>query len=197
MVREVETSSQEEMTDVSGDRLEVAGTFHCIVDLMKDGEMPYSDDDFDGFSARLRVVEGDHAGKTLGVLLRDPNDSHSDKGAFCRRRQTAFFIATELMAVGDINKSVSIDEGEAADAQVICKFKFGKANDDGVKYLDLDGEKVYHVDDPRVADVPKCKDELSDIDKDFRRDAAYFAPILPKESKKKKKAAPVVNEDGL
>ena len=182
MGRTVDTSSSEEMLDNSGDRLETPGSYHFMVLLMKDQEMAYSDDHVDGYSAQLQVIHGEHAGKTMGVTLYDPNASNKDGGAFLRKKQTSFFIAANLMTPAQIGTSVEIDETQAAGAQLIATTKLGQVSEKtGKQYLEIDGLKNYHVDDPRAKDVPKNREELAAINEAYRRlDPAFFEPIMPK-----------------
>src|SRR6056297_3752229 len=140
MARALETSTPEELIEGNVDRLEAEGTFHFLILLMKDQEMAYTDDRVDGYSAQLQVLEGEHAGKSLGITLYDGNASHKDSGAFARKKQTAFFIAANLLTPQQMGQSITIDETQGAGAQVIAKIKYGKENDKtGKRYLDIDG----------------------------------------------------------
>lgn len=167
--------------DMSADptRLEAEGEFHFYVKDIRDGMKPYNDDALEGFSVILQVLGGEHDGKSIGVTFRDGQMTHKDGGEFCRKMQAAFCVGTNLLSPQQLNGSdVSFDEQAALNHQVIAAVKLGKPTDAGKRYLDLDGLKIYHVDDPRVADVAKSAEALAAIDPAFRRPAEFFAPLV-------------------
>ncbi len=192
--------------DVAGEntRLEAEGYFHCFIKDVKDGQVHYGDEAVEGFSAFFQVVEGEHKDKTLGTTLRDGLASHSDGGDFCRRIQAAFCIAANLLTPSQLNGGqASFDEQNARNQQVIIKVKLGKEKN-GKRYHDLDGTHIYHVDDPRVKDVPKNAEALALLPPALRHDEAYFEPLLPKGRKPAASAAsggttaaPVFDPSGL
>jgi hypothetical protein len=207
MGRAIAAPTTEEMTE-GGERLEAEGTYHFLVLICKDQEMPHNSDYFDGYSAKLQVFHGPHEGKEIGILLQDGSDN-KDGGAFARKKQTAFFIATNVMSIAQMGQSVEINESIAAGAQVVATVKLGKVSEKtGKQYLDIEGLKIYHVDDPRVKDVPKDTAMLKSINAAYRHEAKYFEPILPKHADhggskppKNPPASPAadepVNEEGL
>lgn len=165
-----------------GTRLEAEGYFHFSVKDVRPEQKPYSDDALDGFSVILEVVEGEHAGKTIGVSMRTGLETHKDKGEFCRKVQTAFGLATNQLTPDHLGKKVSYEETSCRNHQVVAKIKLGKPTDSGKQYYDLDGRHIYHVDDPNVKDVPKNAAELAKLDKvpGLRKPAEYFEPLYKK-----------------
>jgi hypothetical protein len=179
------------------DRLEADGYFHVYVKDVRDGEPHYDNTAIEGFSCHFQVMGGEHDGKTAGTTLRDGQLTHKDEGEFCRKYQSAFCVATNLLTPAQLNGGeVSFDEQAATNHQLIIKVKGKKKKDDNSadpkKFYDIDGLGFFHVDDPRVADVPKSPDALAMIDPAFRRPAEYFAPLV---SDKKGGAAQTKKQD--
>ena len=179
------------------DRLEADGFFHVYVKDVRDGEPHYDNTAIEGFSCHYQVMGGEHDGKQLGTTLRDGQQTHQDEGEFCRKYQTSFCVATNLLTPAQLNGGeVSFDEQAARNHQLIIKVKGKKKKDDNSadpkKFYDIDGLGFFHVDDPRVADVPKLPDALAMIDPAFRRPAEFFAPLV---SDKKTSAAQTKKQD--
>jgi len=177
--------------DNNGDRLDVEGYFHVYVKDVRDG-MPHNKDDaIEGFSVNMQVIDGEQDGKQQGTTLRDGQETHKDGGEFCRKFQAAFCVATNLLTPAQLNGGdVSYDEQAATNHQLIIKTKLGKPDANNKRWLDIDGVGFYHVDDPRVADVPKSQAALAQIDPAFRRPAEYFAPLLGDKKGGAKTSAP-------
>lgn len=168
--------------DVYGqsDRLEAEGVFHFQVKDVKVGEMAHGDKALDGFSAKLSVLEGEHSGKEIGINFLNGQPTHKDGGESCNRKQAAFCIATNLLTPAQLTGGeVSFNEEDARGQQVVAEMRLGKANDSGKRYLELFFSNIYHVDDPRVKDVPKNAAALSIIPAELRRNADFFTPLLP------------------
>jgi hypothetical protein len=186
MPRTMKTPQADEVFS-EGSRLEAEGYFHVFVKDVRDG-MPHNKDDMiEGFSCHLQVLGGEHEGKVQGTTLRDGQDTHKDGGEFCRKVQAAFCVATNLLTPDQLNGGdQTFDEGAAVNHQLVIKTRLGKPDANNKRWLDIDGASFFHVDDPRVADVPKVVEAINQIDKAFRRPPEFFAALIPD----KKKSAP-------
>ncbi len=180
-----------ETTEGHSDYLEVEGKFHFIIEAMRDGKNSKGDV-YKGFTFDVKVAEGEHAGKKVGLSLSDPDPTHKDQGDFARRRQAAFLIATNLMAPSQLGKPVAFDPDNALGAQFVAELVHSKdQNKKPTKFLEIKGTNIYHVDDPRVMDVPKDNETLSIIDPANRRKPEYFEPLMKKAATK---SAPAKND---
>jgi hypothetical protein len=183
-----------------GERLESEGTFHFVVKHVKDGERP-GGKAAEGFMVDLQVLEGEHEGKSIQLFLQDGQASHNDGGAFCRRRQCAYLVASNGIEISALSAPFSFEPEATEGQQIIARMKLGKATDQGNRYLDFGGLEIYHVDDPRTEKVAKSAEALKLLPKELRRPAEYFAPILPggggSKSSKPAAKAPELDLDGL
>ena len=181
MARTIETTTTEEMQDTGG-FLDVPGKYHFLVKVIKDGVMPNSDDlmNHPGLGLVLEVLHGPETGKTCGLMLGDPDLSHKDRGAFAKKKQQAFLIAANVIAIKHLNGSeISYDEQAAKGAQIIAEVEQQKdQNGDLKKFLDWRYANIWHVDDPRAASVEKDHEALKSIDPKLRRKPEYFTPVL-------------------
>jgi hypothetical protein len=193
MARTVDTPQAEDLAG-GGGFLHEEGKYHLMVEDIKDGVQPNSDDLIKngGLGIKLKVLHGEHKGKTIGITLNDPNAAHKDQGEFAKVRQCAFLTATNVLQFEHLNgTSYSYDEQAARGHQLIVEFKLGKPNANGKQYLDVHFSNIYHVDDPRAKDVPKDAEALAVIPSEYRKPAEYFAPVLkakPKAEAAKEKA---------
>lgn len=114
------------------------------------------------------------ATKTVGVLLGPPKQTHKDKGEFARR-----VICRALVAMGhyrprDIQPGMRI---------VIESFKpyvgaqlFATLKDtDDHKFINLDGDRIFHVDDPAAAKFPRDEAALKLLPESARRRPEEFS----------------------
>lgn len=169
--------------------LSVPGVYHLGV-ASADESPSYKDRDtgddvyIEGFRFQFEVLAGPEAKKTIGITFRDPKDDSKDGGEFAATKQTRILEILGLIPYDRTEDQEGIEvelvgpNGEQLllGRQLIAEFKR-----DG-KFLDLDGLKFWHIDDPNA---PKCERNQSMIDripKGMRRDASTFP--------KKKEAAP-------
>lgn len=181
MAYEVTTVDAADIASGDENRLETEGVFHFYVEDIKNGEMMYKDTAIDGFSVKLKVLEGECKDQELGLTFYSSADS--EKGTvWAHKKINAFFIATNVMSLEQCKpgEKVTLDEQSARSQQLIAEVR---KNDKG--YLQLHFANVYHVDDPSVAKVPKNADALKVLDTvpGLRKPAAYFEPLLGKKHK--------------
>lgn len=183
-------SAPEEMQG-GGAYLEEPGTFHLIINEVRDGCGP-NGNPIDGFSIECEVVAGTVegcAGKKVGLTVWKPNLTKSEKViAMSRRIASAFFIATDLTNPNALGKQATIDVNRAQGRQFIARLAVQNDKEGNpTKFLQFNYSDIYHVDDPEVAAIPKDADALSIVAKEFRHPEDYFAF----KAKKKPQAKPV------
>ncbi len=176
----------EDMNEIP--RLEAEGWFHFLVKDYKDGERP-GGKAAEGFLVDLQVLEGEHEGQTISLFLQDGSPSHKDGGEFCNKRQCSFLVAANVITIDALSagEAFSYELDHSRGQQVVARLKFGKeTGGDSTtdpptppkRFLDFDGLKIHHVDDPRSSDVKKNAEALALIPKELRRPAEYFAPLI-------------------
>jgi len=176
-----------------GNYLNQPGTYHMVILNVLDG-LSTKDKPIDGFTVCCDVLAGTTEkchGKKLDSTFFPPNPQTSDEAqAISRKRNTAFFVATDILDPNKMGQRVSIDPADAIGRQFIVKLGWAQEKNtagdwvDSTKFLQVDYANVWHVDDPDCKDVPKNAEALALIEKQFRHDAAWFAF-----KKKNKKAA--------
>jgi hypothetical protein len=178
VARQLETPEASELSG-SGSRLDTPGTYHFIVEDIQDGKQA-GDSFLNGLFAKLKVLHGEQKDQVFNLDLLDPTMNSKDGGAFARKKQAAFLIATNVLTPEQANgQTVSYEEQDARGAQCIAEVRFGKDRDGNIsKYLDLHFSNIYHIDDPRVAKVEKDEASLTVIDPKHRHDAAYFESMM-------------------
>ncbi len=137
------------------------GTYHVIITnvepLTSENQMdPY------GFAIKMQVADGTVAGQTgksLQARFNYPLASHKDGGKFCGRMLRVLFVATGLVkpnATGRLNA----EPGQLMDMQFVVATKARKYKDNEGnerETIEVDGLKMFHIDEPDVANVPKNK----------------------------------------
>jgi hypothetical protein len=201
MARTMTTPKAEDMQD-DPTRLDAEGEFHGYVKDVRSDMDRYKDTAIEGYSVILQVLEGEQAGKSIGVCLRDGQPTHKDGGEFCAKVQSAFCVATNVLTPAQLDGGqVSYDEQNALNHQLCFKIKKGKPQSDGKQYLDLDGLHIFHVDDPRCAEYKKNAAAIQQIPPTFRKTPDFFEPLLPKKkgtaSPEKKPEPPTFDTGGL
>lgn len=169
----------EEMAS-SGGYLEVEGTFHVLITEVKVGQGPKGNA-MAGNTFGVHILAGNvegQSGKMSNLLIREPKLTAVDGGAFGRRIVAAFLIASDLASPAQLGKTIEFEVENAKDRQLVVKFKF--QDRDGKKQLDIAGDHIFHVDDPRVAKIPKDAEALAMLDAKFRHKEDWFAPLLKK-----------------
>lgn len=123
----------------------------------------------------LSVAAGPSAGKTVDLYFYEPKSSSKDGGKWARNKRAAFAIASGLIDESKLGQQVTIDVQGAVNRLVVAELVFGEPNQNGKKFLDLQFANIYHVDEPRVADVVKAFPQIIGmLPKEHRRDPASF-----------------------
>jgi hypothetical protein len=154
----------------TGGFLKEPGTYHFIITGME--ETPTKRDgsmiDNAAFRIALEALDGTFAGckgKTCDMIFFHPKPGGKNDGAFARKKMDRFFLAVGLISDDDKDKEVDIDLNLAVGRQFVAKMEL---DDDG-KFLQLSFADIFHVDDPSVGQVPKCKESLAIIAPSLRR----------------------------
>lgn len=180
-----------------GDFLTEPGSYHLIVEDVKDGELP-NGDAFHGMAVITRVAAGDLADKKFNLVLYDGDESHKDRGAFAFRKQAAFLIAANVLSPAELSgDEVGYDEQQAIGSDIIVTLELGKPNRDGKQFLDVRFADIFHVDDPRVAKISGLAisdEQLKAIPDGRRHKPEYFEPLF---GKKRSSPPPATTEDDL
>lgn len=178
-------SFEMEMPDEFGGEsnfLKEPGTYHCAVSQVLEGAGPKGGI-IDGFTVGLDVLTGTVAGqegKVINMTLFNPRLDQTDKGkAMARQKQGAFLIAANVVDPAQRGQRVQVDLQKAVGQQIVCKFAKDE-REGGGDYLQLSYADIWHVDDPRCANVPKRADAIGMIPQHLRHDAAWFDQLRPK-----------------
>lgn len=166
-----------------GNFLKEPGTYHILVKEVRGGIFPGGKKVISppgGFCFEGKVLAGTVGGvegAELGVTLFNGKPDSKDGGNFARVKQGAFFIATGLLQPEQLGKpGLNIDLSQAKGQQIVITLEADTVNTDK-QYLQLAGASIYHVDDPRVADMPKSGEYLALIPPTHRRSADFFAKL--------------------
>lgn len=180
--------------------LKAIGYFHFVILQVLEGKSDRGTD-VNGFSLVSQVLAGeDPSGvdKNHSEVVFYPDMTKSDdKIEQANRRIAAALIATNLATPEMLGKKgVEFDLQKMVGQQYVAKIvkkmnrddKTGKYTVD-TNFVQVSYNDFFHVDDPRVANVPKLEDALK-MPTVVRRDAAFFTPILPKKGASAAAAAP-------
>lgn len=174
--------------------LEVGGTFHLAVTGVYEGTMPPNKDGLakdlkiGGFSVTLEVLDGEHKNKKCNLIFNNGDLSHKDQGLMARKKQAAFLIACDVIKPDDLGKKgLAVEPAQAVGSQVIAKLDTEGYKDNEGKdriRVQLSYDSVHHVDDPRIARIPKDKTSIDSIPKENRHPAEYFAKLTQRHAPK-------------
>lgn len=163
--------------DLSGGFLDVPGTFHfhvddaCEVPLTHDGR-PIQNVEF---QLSLSVLAGTVAGqedKTIDVTVFSPKSTAKDGGKFQIQKISKILIALGFADESQLGKPISYDISQAVGRHFVATLESRTYNEK--TYLDLAGDKVYHVDSVAAKPFPKNEKMLATPAK-WRRTAAPAA----------------------
>lgn len=135
-----------------------------------------------GFEIEFVVLAGPEAKKSTRVFFRNPDLSHSDQGAFCRKVQTRALEAIAVLGPQFRGKQVTVTleggDGQPcpiAGRQAIVKLEQGKDREGkATKFLDLAGANIWHVDDPEAEQCERNQDALKLLPASLRRSPESF-----------------------
>lgn len=175
--------------------LKEPGKYHMVVVAHRTNRMA-KDTIIDGNTLDCVVQAGTTEGqedKKFGITLHNPKISASDKGkSWFRRKLSAILVACNLIEPIKLGGTCDKDWVDMIGAQLIVDL----VHDDEGKYLDINFANIYHVDDPRVKDVPKNKAAIAVLPAGCRHEPTYFEPLL-KRVEAKPAAAATGNADAL
>ena len=173
-----------ESFDQEGNRLQVDGKYHVLVLAIdenptnKDGKLI----DNAVFRASLSVLDGTTPGqkdKQMDLLFFAPKMTHKDRGEMARKK--IWFFANSIGCGEIVNGKMRLDFSLAAGRQCVADIEISES-----KYTDASGAErtthnpnikfcnVYHVDDPRVKDVPKDAGSISLLPAELRKKPEDF-----------------------
>jgi len=177
-----------------GNYLNEAGTFHCVVNRVLDG-VDQKGNPLSGFNVQFTVLAGTVEGaasKEFNLTFFDPDMSRSEGSQrWATKKQTAFFVATNLMNLQAMGEEVEIDVAFSEGSQVVIQVE----KDDDGKYLQLCWANIYHVDDPRAKEFPKDQQSLSILDAGNRKKPEYFESLTSKKTGQPQSTPRVSAED--
>lgn len=180
LVMDIQTA--EEAASSGGTFLNAPGKYHGVIMEAVENAMR-GDKMVKGFMFEVAVHGAEKAnegelGKTIKLYFGNGDSSHKDGGRFMESKQTAAMIASNLISVEDLGKKgMSIEVENAKNHQVMFEIELGKPDANNKRWPDLAHANIYHVDDPRAKSFPVNAEVLVHAE-NFRRDEAYFAPLI-------------------
>lgn len=180
-----------------GNFLNTPGKYHGAI--MHAEENPTRNDKLvKGFMFEVAVQnQGEHCGNTIKLYFQNGDPTHKDGGAFKTKCQVSALIAANVITPSDLGKQVEIDPAKALNHQVCFAIALGKPDEKGRQWPELDFANIFHIDDPRAKSYPKDAEALAIIPKEFRRDEAFFAPLMAKPVAKKTQRLEEKDFEGL
>lgn len=160
--------------DFSGSQyLHAEGSFHVTV-LEVDEAPTKGQQPVDGFKVTFGVQAGTVdgvKGKTTSQLFESPHPAMHSEGLqrLLLARQSRFLLAVGLIQPGMEGQEVEIDLQNAVQRQCVVDLVLDNKEK---RYLQINGQGIYHVDDPECAGVPKNEACLAVIAPGLRRKAA-------------------------
>lgn len=188
MALTMDLPTAEEAAISGGTFLELPGKYHVSVIHAEENAMR-GDTMVKGFMFEVaaHATESDAAHqaeitKTIKLYFGNGDPAHKDGGKFAQSKQVAALIAANVISPSDLGKKgLKIDIESAKNHQFFVQLELGKAMETGKnvgkRYLDLAFAHIYHIDDPRAKAYPRSA-ELLEFAKDFRRNEAFFEPII-------------------
>lgn len=169
-----EFSAPEEFAG-GGNFLESPGTFHMIVndvkDTDKDGKL------IDGFRVNMEVVDGTvrdangctEVGKTLSLTFYNGKINSKDGGKFSKQKQAAFFVASGVIGLAEAaliaaKQLRSVELERARHSQIVITLERREYENDKKEKkstIDIHFANVFHVDDPQAGAFPKSAKHLA------------------------------------
>lgn len=172
--------SPKKAPQTGGAFLDVPGIYH--MNIVHVDEQPTSAGGklLDGIKVQFAVLEGPENGKSFEFLFFSPNETDNDGGEDAAAALNALCIAAGLLTEADLkNEENDITWANLKDRQVIVdvrrkqeKTAEGKWVD--TKFLKVNKAGVYHIDDPRAANIPKNAAATKLLPKEQRRNSASF-----------------------
>lgn len=143
-------------------------------------------------------------GKTTnGIKFWPPKSTDKDGGEFKRKIQIRAAVALGWMRPKDLEPGVGFHVDDTSTASGRLFIAVVKKSDNDPRFMELDANRIYHIDDPAVKDFPIPKELLALVPPQARIPADEFAVFGPpadhkKEEKKDAGASGgTLNEDDL
>lgn len=169
--------------EVDSPYLRSKGIFHFLVMDLDPNPMSQDNVALPGIRVTLGVLDGTdktQINKQWETTLYRGTERDTDKNrAMNNRRLDAFFeavgIQKQIVNV-DGKKRVQIDDPKIAIHRQFIGETAPWTDTSGKRKMGWEYANIYHVDDPRVAAVPKSADGLKLIPAELRRAASSFTP---------------------
>jgi hypothetical protein len=156
--------------------LEVPGVYHAAINHVNEQPVTKSGGAIDGWEIGCAVLGGEHDGKQFNLTLYNPRETDTEKqqeGAMAR--QAALLIASGLATEKDLDGEVDVDLQQMVGRQIVVELDLSQPKNPGDKqFIRLKYDRIYHVDDPRVATAWKSPAAVALIPKPLRRDPKGF-----------------------
>lgn len=162
--------------DAGSAHLNKAGKYHFNVVSIDEQATTKSGGLFDGWKVALSVLEGTEATKQYDLFLKNVDVTKSETAQkWAMNKQVAFIIAAGLATEADMqDKEIDIDLQLAVNRQIVAELEVDKTSTGDRIFLQLAWANIFHIDDPRVVDVPKNAAALLMAPKSHRRDPKGF-----------------------
>lgn len=151
--------------------LNKAGIYHVNV-ISVDGQPKAGE----GFEPLFGVLQGEEEKKQFSIMLFNPSESGTQKQQEeAAGKQTAMLIGTGICTEQQLGTEVNYEYEDMVNRQAIVEVYMSEPKNPGDKsFVRLSYDRIYHVDDPRVAHVPKNVAALKLLPPSMRRDPKSF-----------------------
>ena len=190
----------DEPEDMNGSPwLSKAGTFHVIV--MEQDPAPLNankTEKLDGLKVKFGVVAGTDAtqiDKQSDQLFFRGKSSDKDGGKFANLKLHKLFCATGLKNGLNPGKTTAVNTADLINRQLVIEFeaKPDSRNPSIIRHQ-VKGDRIFHVDDPEVAAVPKNAEAIAMIPAELRRSPSSFVLSGPGGTSAPATPTPVVHK---
>lgn len=177
----------------STNRLNEPGTFHLIINKIDPGMRSDGQPDnalafeADVLGGTVPGCEGKTVKETIfGMDTSKPTDAQS----MTVKKLFAFLVATGLAKPSQLGEAIHFNETDAEKKQIVIEFDYSfkknpvtKKYDIPTGFIGIKFSNIYHVDDPRVKDIPKNIDALKmRKPEEIVSQPSFFDPMIPGKS---------------
>lgn len=170
-------------TTSGGNYIEHDCTCHFIISEVDENPTNKKGEAINGFRVSMQVLastDPTQADKDFSEVFTSPHSGDKPSAAqFKQKKVASLFIAANLMAPSQLGqRGLAFDLQKMAHQQIIATIKVtpGKDNPD-MKFANIDGTKIYHIDDPRAASYPKDTQTMA-LPGVVRQVAGFFANLV-------------------
>lgn len=118
----------------------------------------------------------DEIGKsTNAIKFWPPKPTDKDKGEFAKKKQVRAAVAVGWIRPKDLKPGEGFHVDDTSTASGRLFFATLQKQDDKPQFLQLDGGRIYHIDDPAMKDFPIPPELLRLVPKEARIPADEFA----------------------